>query len=370
VTDLIRWRAPGRVNLIGEHTDYNEGFALPFAIPHGVTATVTPRDDEQVSIRSAQETDRHIVAIAELAPAAVSGWAAYPAGALWALMEDGAQPPPRAGFDITIDGDVPLGAGLSSSAAVVCSTIAALDEALGAGRSPTELVRLSRRAENDFVGAPTGGMDQTASMLCTAGHALFIDARDMSTRQVAFDPAAAGLAVLVTDSRVSHAHADGAYRERRGACMRAAQILGVRALRDVPLADLPAALDRLPDGDTRGVTRHIVTEDERVLQTVALLDAGDIEGIGPLLDAAHDSMRDDFKASAPEVDVAVDAARAAGALGARITGGGFGGCTITLARAADVERIEAAVSAEFAARGWEDPRFWVTNPSTGTRRLS
>jgi galactokinase len=362
-----RWRAPGRVNLIGEHTDYNQGFALPFAIPHGVSATVTPRADDRLVITSAQEPDPARVALATLEPGAVEGWAAYPAGVVWALLRHGLTVKP--GFDIGIDGDVPLGAGLSSSAAVVCATAAALDDVLGAGLPTAELIRLARQAENEFVGAPTGGMDQMASMLCTAGHALFIDARDMSTRQVPFDLAPAGLAILVTDTRVRHAHAEGGYRQRRAACTRAAELLGVPALRDIDIADLPAALDRLPDEDTRGVTRHVVTEDDRVLRTVALLDAGEIAATGPLLDAAHDSMRDDFKASAPEVDVAVEAARRAGALGARITGGGFGGCTIALARTGDLDGIKAAIAADFAAHRYEPPRFWVTTPSPGTHRL-
>ncbi|HLI00428.1 MAG TPA: galactokinase [Acidimicrobiales bacterium] len=379
----MRWWAPGRVNLIGEHTDYNDGFALPFAIPLGVTATVEARDDGQLRISSAQEPDTLELPMTKLAPGAVEGWAAYPAGAVWALLTRagrlgaGAAPvsagaaPAGAGaggsapgLEVHVDGQVPLGAGLSSSAAIVCSTAAAADDLLGLGLERSELITLTRRAENDFVGAPTGGMDQTASLLCRSGHVLLLDTRTMTTRQVPFDPDAAGLAVLVTDTRIRHRHADGAYADRHDACARAAAALGVPALRDLAAADLPAALERLGDDDAaQRAVRHVVTENERVLRTVELLDAGRPAEIGPLLDASHQSLRVDFRVSTPEVDLAVETAKAAGALGSRITGGGFGGCTITLCRAGDIEGVQTAVSDAYAERGYEAPRFLVVTPA-------
>ncbi len=389
---FARWRAPGRVNLIGEHTDYNDGFALPFAIPSGVTATVRSGADGILRIRSAQEPDRVELPLDRLAPGSLTGWAAYPAGVVWAFLEllEGSERPGRMagpgrpggpgrrgrlgrpgrlgrlGLDIAIDGDVPLGAGLSSSAAVVCSTAAAIDEVLGLGLSRPELVDLSRQAENGFVGAPTGGMDQTASLLCQAGHALLIDTRAKTTEQVPLDPAPAGLALLVTDSRVRHAHAVGGYAARRDACMRAAATVGVAALRDIDDGDLPGALAPLAgDDEALRCARHVITEDGRVLRVAQRLRHGAIEEIGPLLDESHESLRTDFAVSTPEVDLAVETARAAGGLGSRITGGGWGGCTITLARADDVSRIEAAVAGAYAGRGYVAPRFWTVTPSPG-----
>jgi galactokinase len=395
IAHVARWRAPGRVNLIGEHTDYNDGFALPFAIQSGVSATVTRRHDGMVHLSSAQEAVQVQIATHGLVPGSVTGWAAYPAGVVWAVDQRlagtngqsqgqgqgqgqeaiGLRPTAlQDGVDIAIDGDVPLGAGLSSSAAVVCSTVAALNEVLGLDLPAVELVRLSRQAENLFVGAPTGGMDQTASMLCEAGCALFIDARTMATRQVPFDVTDHGLAILVTDSRVRHAHAEGGYASRRAACVRAAEVLGVQALRDISMDGLEAAIETLADADDdadlQRVTRHVVTENARVLRAVDLLDRGQLDAVGPLLNASHDSIRDDFRASAPEVDAAVDAARAAGALGSRITGGGFGGCSITLAAAGDLDRIKHAITDAYAAHSFSAPRFWSVIPSRGAHSLA
>jgi galactokinase len=365
-----RWRAPGRVNLIGEHTDYNDGFALPFAIQSGVTALVGVGAAGMLRVRSAQESSGLEMPIGELTPGSVTGWAAYPAGVVWAIRSAvGGEAWP--GLDITIDGDVPLGAGLSSSAAVICSTAAAIDDLFGLGLSRQQLVHLTRQAENSFVGAPTGGMDQSASLLCEPAHALFIDSRTMATRQVPFDPGRAGLAVLVSDSRVRHDHAVGGYAERREACARAARILGVAALRDVTADDLAASLDRLAgDEAAQRATRHVVSEDERVLRTVDLLANDEVAAIGPLLDASHDSLRDDFRITTPEIDLAVDVARAGGALGSRITGGGFGGCTITLLRADDVERIEQAITDAYALREYLPPRFWVVTPSASAHPVN
>ena len=364
-----RWRAPGRVNLIGEHTDYNDGFALPFALGAGCTAAVTWLPDPIVEVTSVQRDDAVQLPLDDLTPG-TGGWAAYAAGAVWVLRELGAT---VGGVRIAIDSDVPTGAGLSSSAALVCSVTTALDDLFGAGLSEPELLSASRRVENDYVGAPTGGMDQLASLRCTAGHALFCDMRSLEVEQVPFDVTAEGLAVLVIDTRTEHRHADGEYAQRREGCERAAAVIGVPALRDVGVDDLEAALRKLPaDGDgaqLRRYVRHIVTEDDRVLQTAARLRAGDIRGIGELLTASHVSMRDDYRITTAELDVTVETLLAAGALGARMTGGGFGGCAIALI---DTDRVDGAVAAvmrEYATRGFADPGHFVVSPERGAHRV-
>jgi galactokinase len=358
-----RWRAPGRVNLIGEHTDYNDGFALPFALEVGCTATVSRRPDDVVEVGSAQLGDAMAVPLSAVQPG-VSGWTGYVLGVLWALRQRGHEVP---GLSIVVDSDVPVGAGLSSSAALVCSVATAVDEVLGLGQSADELLAVSRSAENDFVGAPTGGMDQLAALRCTAGHALFCDMRSLATEQV---PLALGeLTLLVLDTRAEHRHADGEYRRRREGCERAARALGVPALRDVPLAGLDAALARLDDDELRRYTRHIVTEDERVLQTVAALRAGQLSTIGPLLTASHASMRADFRITGPELDVAVETLLDAGALGARMTGGGFGGCVIGLIPTELVDAATEAANAAFVAHGFGKPTAFTGRPSPGAHRV-
>lgn len=360
------WRAPGRVNLIGEHTDYNDGFALPFAIPAGVTAAVTARPDDTLLISSTQQESVVEALMRDLAPSSVTGWAAYPAGVVWALREIAGSMP---GVHIQVDGDVPLGAGLSSSAALICSVASALNDLWGLGMSPTELVAITRRAENDFVGAPTGGLDQLASLMCTSGHALLLDLRAGTVDQVPMDLAAAGLAILVTDSREEHSHAHGGYNERHASCLEAARLLGVDALRDIDVATLSDAERRLADPVLIGVTRHVVTENARVLDTVELLRAGKIEAIGPLLDASHNSLRDDFAVSTPRLDTAVEAARAAGAIGARMTGGGFGGCIISLAHIDDLPVIDASIARAYDQNGYRPPRSWTVQPAQGAARV-
>ena len=360
----IRWRAPGRVNLIGEHTDYNDGFVLPFAIGPGCDATAERRDDDIVVITSAQRDAAARIPLHELAPG-VGGWAAYAAGVMWALREQGVD---VGGVDIALDADVPSGSGLSSSAAVVCSVTCALDELFAAGLDAVQRLAVSRRAENDYVGAPTGGMDQLVSLRAEAGHALFCDMRTLEVDQVPFDIAADGLAVLVVDSGAEHRHADGEYRQRREGCERAARLLGVDALRDVGRADLDAALGRLPDDELQRYVRHVVTEDDRVLQTVELLRAGRIRDIGPVLTESHASMRDDYRITIPELDVAVDTLTSAGAYGARMTGGGFGGCVIALLDEDGVEAAVAAVVSAYDEHGFRAPRPMTVRPGGGAHR--
>ncbi|MEY9963025.1 galactokinase [Streptacidiphilus sp. MAP12-16] len=361
------WQAPGRVNVIGEHTDYNDGFMLPIALPHAARVAAARRDDGLLRLHSVQSPDSVTeVVVADLAPGSVEGWAAYPAGVVWALREAGHQ---VAGADLYLDSDVPTGAGLSSSAALECAVATAYNDLHGLALTPRQLAVLAQRAENAFVGVPCGILDQLASSCCAEGAALFVDARSLDTRQVPLDLAAQGLVLLVIDTEVKHAHADGAYAERRAGCERSAELLGVPALRDVPYDGLDAALARLPEGELRSLTRHIVTEDARVERVIALLDAGDLRGIGPILTEGHASMRDDFAISCAETDLAVDTAVAAGALGARMTGGGFGGSVIVLAERADADRITAAVTDAFAARGWKTPRAFTAVPAAGARRL-
>ncbi|QFZ17516.1 galactokinase [Saccharothrix syringae] len=362
------WSAPGRVNLIGEHTDYNDGFVLPFALPHRTAVAASPRDDGVLHVATlgddggVQHTDP--VAVADLAPGVVDGWAAYPAGVAWVLREQGV----TGGADLVIAGDVPAGAGLSSSHALECAVALAL---LGlAERGVDDLPTVARwvqRAENDFVGAPTGLLDQTASLCCTEAHVLFLDVRSFESEQVPFDAAAHGLEVLVVDTRASHSHTDGGYGTRRAGCEEAAGLLGVPALRDVGPDGLAGALDRLPER-LRPLVRHVVTENRRVLEAVELLRADRLAELGPLLDASHASLRDDYRVSAPELDVAVDAAREAGALGARMVGGGFGGSAIALVPVPEHDRVVRRVLAAFAERGWTTPRTFTAVPSAGAGR--
>ncbi|RKN08647.1 galactokinase [Streptomyces radicis] len=362
------WAAPGRVNLIGEHTDYNEGYVMPLALPQTIKALVSRRPDRLLRLHSGHEPDAEPVTVdlAALAPGAVPGWAAYPAGVAWALAEAGHE---IGGANISFDSDVPTGAGLSSSAALEVVTALALNDLGGLGLPPETLARLSQRAENDFVGVPSGILDQMASACCVAGHVLHLDTRDLGRRHVPFAMAVEGLRLLVVDTRVKHAHADGAYAKRRAECEAGAAALGVPFLRDVDHDDLDAALTRLTDPVVRRRVRHVVTEDRRVERVIALLDAGRARDIGPLLTEGHASLRDDFEVSCPELDLVVAAAVDAGALGARMTGGGFGGSAIVLVDEDAAEATGTAVREEFAARGLAAPRVFEAIPSAGAQRI-
>ncbi|WP_367138124.1 MULTISPECIES: galactokinase [Streptomyces] len=362
------WAAPGRVNLIGEYTDVNEGHVLPIALPHRTRVAAAARTDGVLRLRSreAAEAGTAELSLAGLAPGGVTGWAAYPAGVAWALREAGL---PVGGADLYVESDVPAGAGLSSSAALEVATALALTELHGAACERPGLARLAQRAENAFVGVPCGVMDQTASACCTAGHALHLDTRDLALRQVPFDLAAHGLRLLVADTRVRHALADGAYAARRAGCEAAARALGVRALRDVPHAELEDALGRLADASLRPLVRHVVTEGERVREVVALLAAGEPRKAGPLLTAGHASLRDDFAVSCPELDLAVAVANEAGALGARMTGAGFGGSALALVEEGAADAVGAAVTAAFAAAGHRPPRVFAAVAGEGARRV-
>ena len=368
------WSAPGRVNLIGEHTDYNDGFVFPFAIEYRTSVDLSVRTDGRIRVRSSYDPEPVEVALAELAdlfPARrdeIVEWARYPLGVAWALLSatgvDAASVP---GVDLSFTSDVPVGAGLSSSAAIEGATASALNDAWELGLDRVTLARVGRRAENEAVGAPTGIMDQMASILGRADAGTFLDCRSLEAEVVELGFAPAGLEVLVIDTKVSHAHSTGGYGERRVSCEKGAAIMGVAALRDLSVADLPRAAELMDDVTFRRV-RHVVTEDQRVLDAVATLRSAGPRAIGTLLDASHVSMRDDFEISVPELDLAVDTARAAGAVGARMTGGGFGGAAIALVDHDLVGAVTDAVTAAFAEAGFMAPHIFPVHPSEGARR--
>ncbi len=377
------WFAPGRVNLIGEHTDYSDGFVLPVAIDRGVLVAAAPRDDGRLRCWSLQETEAADLRLEAIGPGKVEGWAAYPAGVAWALGQSatggsqrparaGAEPPaPFSGADLVVDGNVPAGAGLSSSAALECATALALAEPSGAlGRlGPVELAALARRAEVEVVGMPCGVMDQMISMLGQAGHALFLDTRTMATEQLPLALEAAGLRLLVIDTRATHRLVEGAYAERRASVERAARVLGLPALRDATPALVEASAAALGDPGLRRA-RHVVTENARVLETVELLRKGALDRLGPVLSASHASMRDDFEISCPELDTAVSAAVSIGALGARMTGGGFGGSALAVVPEALVDRVTTAVLAAFEVAGFRRPEIIPVLASGGAHRVA
>ncbi|ABY24777.1 galactokinase [Renibacterium salmoninarum ATCC 33209] len=358
------WQAPGRVNLIGEHTDYNHGFVLPFAIDRQATVAVRLRQDSIINLISSSPGTEPVTSTVENAGQA-TGWTAYLLGVVWSLQEQGIRVP---GFDVYLDSTVPTGAGLSSSAALECAIALALNELLEAGLSREELVLIGQRAENSVVGAPTGILDQSASLLAQEGQAVFLDCQSRESGLVPLDLATTGLTLLVMDTKVSHAHADGGYADRRKSCERAAAELGLSSLRELTVAGLDRAATVL-DEETFRRARHIVTENQRVLETVELLRAGLPEQIGPILDQSHLSMRDDFEISSLELDLAVATAMANGAIGARMTGGGFGGSAIDLVPLQEADRVRAAVNAEFAAADFGQPNTFDVVPGPGARRL-
>jgi galactokinase len=352
------WHAPGRVNLIGEHTDYNDGFVLPFAVPWGVTAAVTPRTDQTIRLLSLQGSGE---AVTLATHEESKGWTRYVVGVLEMLGDR------VAGADIAIDGDIPQGAGLSSSAALEVSVASALNDLHDLGMTPMEIALLSQKAENDFVGMPCGIMDQAASALCEEEGALFLDCRSLASRNIPLDLASHGLSILIIDTQVHHEHAGGEYAKRRAECESAARKLGVPALRDV--TDLAAALEQL-QGDERKRTMHVVTENHRVEALIGLLRAGAVTEIGALLNASHLSLRDQYEVSSPELDVAVEAAVRGGARGARMTGGGFGGSAIALVADDRLDSVQESVTAAYADRGFQPPRFLPATPARGAHRVA
>jgi galactokinase len=382
------WSAPGRVNLIGEHTDYNEGFVLPFAIQHRTAVAAGLSTGHAVRARSTLSEEPASAEIRAIAPGTVTGWGGYVLGVAWALTEQrgayltpagtsvpgpsGPAPEPGRprlpeGVDLFIDSDVPVGAGLSSSAALECAVACALDELWCLGHERTALALAGQRAENEVVGAPTGIMDQFASMLGREGAAVFLDCRSQSAELVPFGLGEAGLELVVIDTREHHAHATSGYAARRASCELAARLAGVRALRDLGTDDLPVLAD-LADEETYRRARHIVTENARVLESVEALRVAGPAAVGPLLTESHRSMRDDFEITTPALDLAVQASLGAGALGARMTGGGFGGAAIALVPLDAVARLQDQVLGAFANSGFNTPRISTVTPSDGARR--
>ncbi|CCH89998.1 Galactokinase [Modestobacter italicus] len=361
------WTAPGRVNLIGEHVDYNGGRCLPMALTRVTAAAVRRRDDDRVRLTSTDpDAEPFEGTLADLGPGQVSGWAAYAAGTLWSLQQAGIEVP---GLDMAVSSDVPLGAGLSSSASLEAAV--ALSAAELAGRTDDQqlrhlLIQAAIRAENEVVGAGTGGMDQTVALLAEEGSALLIHTRDFRTEPVQLGLAEAGLELMVIDTRVKHTLADGQYAKRRADCDEAARQLGLEWLSDAT----PADVERLADPRLQARTRHVVSENQRVDRVVELVRAGRVAEIGPLLDASHASLRDDYEVSAVELDVVVEAARSAGALGARMVGGGFGGSAIALIRSADAAAVDRAVVAACGERGLTEPATLTVTSGPAARRLS
>jgi galactokinase len=384
-TEVVgRWSAPGRVNLIGEHTDYNDGFVLPFAIDRRTTVTVGRRDDRLLRVASSFEGGVHEVSLDDLDPASMSGWSAYAFGVAWALSvaPDRADSPAFsaagsdlstidlsgvAGLDLFVESEVPVGAGLSSSAALECSVAVAFADLWSLDVNRSALAAVGQLAENEAVGAPTGIMDQSASLLGKVDSGVFLDCRSLDADVVDLGFAAAGLEVLVVDTHVEHAHATGGYVERRTSCEKGAATLGVDSLRDLDADDLGRAEELLDDETFRRV-RHVVTENQRVLDTVRTLRTDGPRAIGQLLDASHVSMRDDFEISVPELDLAVATAQATGAVGARMTGGGFGGSAIALVPTEARANVEAAIIAAFAEAGYTAPTVFTVHAAEGARR--
>ncbi|MFV0634520.1 galactokinase [Demequina sp.] len=363
------WSAPGRVNLIGEHTDYNNGYVLPFAIDRRTWAAVGVREDRTIRLRSTFADAEVTASLDDLSLDGMSGWSAYVLGVAWAAADAGADLSAAAGLDILIDSDVPVGAGLSSSAALECAVGVAFNELWGLGLDKLALARIGRVAENKAVGAPTGLLDQAASMLGEADHVVFLDCDTEQAHPVALHLAQENLQILVMNSNVEHEHATGGYGERFASCAKGAQELGVATLREVTADGLADAQARLDDVTYRRV-RHVVTENQRVLDTVATLDADGPRAIGDLLNASQVSMRDDFEITVPEIDLACDTAVAHGAIGARMTGGGFGGSSIALVPAERAESIASAVRDALSAAGLREPSIFTVVPSQGARRDS
>ncbi len=367
------WSAPGRVNLIGEHTDYNGGFVLPFAIDRRTLVALGTRDDGMLRVASTFRDEVVALPLAALAAAQAGGqlrgWAAYPLGVAWALGAFGADLAAVPGADILIDSNVPVGAGLSSSAAIESAVALALNDVWQLGFSRETLAQVGRRAENDAVGAPTGIMDQSASLLGAQDSAVFLDCRSLDARVVPLGFEAAGLTILVMDTGVQHAHSTGGYGERRASCEAGAAALGVETLREIGIDELDRA-GRLLDDVTFRRVRHVVTENQRVIDTVALLESTGPATIGSLLDASHRSLRDDFEVSVPELDLAVETALDNGAIGARMTGGGFGGAAIALVPIEGVSRLQVAVDGAFFLNVLGFTEIFTVRPSAGATRES
>ncbi|MFM2023223.1 MAG: galactokinase [Actinomycetota bacterium] len=357
------WSAPGRANLIGEHTDYNNGFVFPFGIDRRTYVALSPRQDMLCRVASGLSEEIYEYELSQTMPTQLD-WALYPLGVAWTMQEKA-----KFGFDAYFVSEVPIGAGLSSSAAIECSIGIALNEIWEAGYSKQQIALLGQKAENEVVGAPTGIMDQTASMLAKSDAAVLIDCKTLETELVPLGLSSQGLVVAVIDTRVSHRHSDGGYRSRREACEKGAKIMGVESLRELTVSDLDAAKQKMDDVTFRR-SRHVITENQRVLEAVNALRAGEMNQLGQLLLQSHASMRDDFEISIDELDTAVEVAMRVGAVGSRMTGGGFGGAAIAIIDQSKLEMLSAECKREFLANGFAEPNVFAVTPSDGARRDS
>lgn len=360
--DLVA-AAPGRVNLIGEHIDYSEGFVLPFAIKDRTTAAIRKREDSTVRIASAQRRNKIVtVDIEDVKPGLKGEWERYALAVLWSMGV-------KSGVDLLIDGHVPLGAGLSSSAALECSVATAVNHLFDMGFSLEDLARLTQKAENQYVGVPCGIMDQSVSLMATVGSALLLDCRDLTTRNIPFDVASSGLELLIIDTQAHHALTDGGYAERRASCESVAAKLDIKSMRELSMAQLDAEKELLTDVEYIRA-RHAVSEMQRVLDCVEALSESNFVKVGELINQSHASLRDDYTVSCPELDTAVDASLSAGALGARMVGGGFGGSAIALIQASTTNETIKAVEMAFAMKKFKAPRFFTSLPSQGAELIS
>ena len=360
--DLVA-AAPGRVNLIGEHIDYSDGFVLPFAIKDRTLVAARKRGDSTVRIASAQRRNKIVtVDISTVKPGLKGEWERYALGVLWALGV-------KEGVDLLIDGHVPLGAGLSSSAALECSVATAMNHLFDLGFNLEELARLTQKAENQYVGVPCGIMDQSVSLMATQGSALLLDCRDLTTKNIPFDVASSGLELLIIDTQAHHALTDGGYAERRASCESVVAKLGITSLRELSMEQLENSRGLLTETEFVRA-RHAVTEMRRVLECVEALSNSDFAKVGQLINQSHASLRDDYTVSCPELDTAVEAALAAGALGSRMVGGGFGGSAIALIQASKTTETIKAVEKAFSSKGFKAPRFFTSLPSQGAELLS
>ena len=352
--------APGRVNLIGEHIDYSDGFVLPFAIADRTYTAIRKRGDRLVCFTSMQRQNKVMcVDIDTLKPGLKGGWERYVLSVIWAMEI-------KSGVDIMIDGNVPLGAGLSSSAALECSVATALNGIFSLGFDLQSLARLTQRGENEYVGVPCGIMDQSVSLMAQAGSALLLDCRDLTSRNISFDVASSGLELLIIDTQAHHSLTDGGYAQRRASCDSVVSKLSVRSMRELSLDQLNASRDLISETEFIRA-RHAVTEIARVFDAVNALEAKNFYELGRLLNATHTSLRDDYDVSCPELNTAVDAALSAGALGARMIGGGFGGSAIALIKASHMQQTTKAIEKAFVDSNFKSPRFFTSLPSQGAQ---
>ena len=360
--DLVA-AAPGRVNLIGEHIDYSDGFVLPFAIKDRTLVAARKRNDSTVRIASAQRRNKIVtVDISQVKPGLKGEWERYALGVLWAMGI-------KEGVDLLIDGYVPLGAGLSSSAALECSVATVINHLFDLGFNLEELARLTQKAENQYVGVPCGIMDQSVSLMATQGSALLLDCRDLTTKNIPFDVASSGLELLIIDTQAHHALTDGGYAERRASCESVVAKLGINSLRELSMEQLENSRALLTETEFLRA-RHAVTEMKRVLECVDALSNSDFEKVGYLINQSHTSLRDDYTVSCPELDTAVEAALSAGALGSRMVGGGFGGSAIALIQASKTTETIKVIEKAFSSKGFKAPRFFTSLPSQGAELLS